>query len=505
MNKNESLILLVVVCIIATCGLIYELIAGTVASYLMGDSVTQFSLVIGTYLFAMGVGAWASKYFPEDSLLEKFVLIEYMVGIIGGVSATVLLTIFQLAIGFQMILFAFVLITGILVGLEIPLLMRILKNSISFDTLVSRVFSYDYLGALFASIIFPLLFLPKLGLSKTAIFFGVINIVAGIATTSVFKEKLKRSKPLLAIGFFSLICLLLLFVYSNKIMNFQDELQYPGKVIYSKQSQYQRIVIARQNKSVQLYLNGNLQFNSADEHRYHEALVHPAAMASASLKNVLVLGGGDGMAIRELLKYPSIEKIQLVDLDAEMTKLFTTHPKFSELNQKSLSNKKVTVTNTDAFLWLKKNTERFDLVIVDFPDPSNFAIGKLYSNLFYAELKNHLSKNAWAVVQCTSPFAAKNSYWSIDKTIRSVGFNTIPYYNDVPSFGMWGYILASADSVYEPKRECPADNKFFTHSMFALMRSFPKDMLPTKPLEVNQLNTQSLVTLFEEEWNKYLQ
>jgi spermidine synthase len=254
-----------------------------------------------------------------------------------------------------------------------------------------------------------------------------------------------------------------------------------------------------------LYLNGNLQFNSADEHRYHEALVHPAAQACKTLQNVLVLGGGDGMATREILKYPSVQHITLVDLDPAVTKLFKSHPLLTKLNQNSLLQKKVTVINQDAFVWLRANQIKYDLIVVDFPDPSNFAVGKLYSTLFYKELKMHLNNHAWAVVQCTSPLAAKNSYWCIDKTIRYSGLNTIPYYNDVPSFGIWGYILASADSTYTINRNLPSTNKFYEPNMFALMRHFPKDMQPTIPVEVNRLNNQHLVALFENEWNKYLQ
>jgi spermidine synthase len=504
MNKNESFLLLSVVCIISTCGLIYELVAGTLASYLMGDSVRQFSFIIGIYLFAMGIGAYLSKYIVKD-LFDKFISIEYLVGIIGGISSIALLALFQYSTGFQWILYTIVSITGILVGVEIPLLMRLLKDSIQFEQLVSRVFTFDYIGALLASIVFPLLFIPHLGLTKTSLFFGMVNICTGIITAILFKSHLKRYKALLLSGTFCLMILIALFVQSERITSFMEGQSFPGKIIYATSTSYQRIIITRNSNDIRLFLNGNLQFSSVDEHRYHEALVHPAMQGSTKINSILVLGGGDGLAVRELLKYKDVQHITLVDLDQGMTTLFQQHQALTFINQKSLLHPKVQVINADAFSWLRNNNIQYDCIIVDFPDPSNFSIAKLYTNTFYNELSRHLVSDGWAVIQCTSPYAAKNSFWTIDTTIRSAGFNTIPYYNTVPSFGIWGYILCSKQSSYNPLRELPQDLKFYTYNQFALMREFPSDMKATKTLDVNKLNNQSLVTLFEEEWNNYLQ
>ncbi|MFM2385494.1 MAG: hypothetical protein RL660_251 [Bacteroidota bacterium] len=506
MGQKQGLLLLVVVCIIATCGLVYELVAGTVASYLLGDSVTQFSTVIGLYLFAMGIGAYCSKYFGDTKLLSSFIVIEFLIGIIGGLSALALMFLFYYALGFKLILYGVVGIVGALVGLEIPLLMRLLKNTFNFEQLVARVFSFDYLGALIASLLFPLVFLPQLGLSKTALFFGVLNIGTGIATTIYFRQQLQKSyASLIGMGAICMIALLCGFVYNDRIISLQEDAQYPGKVIYSKQSSYQRIVLTRDRQALQLHLNGNLQFNSADEYRYHEALVHPALQGSATHGNVLILGGGDGLAAREILKYKDVDSITLVDLDAHMTTLFSRHPACLKLNDSSLLNSKVNVQNADAFTWLRSRPQlQFDCAVIDFPDPSNYSLGKLYSDMFYAEVKKHLKPQAWCVIQCTSPYVAKNSFWCINKTLNAVGFNTIPYYNNVPSFGMWGYIIAGQDSVYTTKHNLPS-TRYYNDSLFAQMRTFPKDMQPTETLEVNQLNNQALVRVFEKEWGNFLQ
>jgi spermidine synthase len=383
--------------------------------------------------------------------------------------------------------------------------MRLLKDSLNFEQIVSRVLTFDYIGALLASIIFPLLFIPYLGLAKTSIFFGILNVLTGIFTAVLFKEKLLHYKRQLFSGIICLVFLVSLFAYAETLTSLLESQSFPGKIIHAQSTSYQRIIVTRNEKDIRLFLNGNLQFSSDDEHRYHEALVHPAMQGSKQVKNVLILGGGDGIAMREVLKYPELEHVTLIDLDPSMTKLFKTHPALIEINKHSMLNKKATVINDDAFAWLRKNQNQYDCIIVDFPDPSTYAIAKLYTNTFYTELAKHIDNDGWCVVQCTSPYAAKNSFWTIDTTIRSAGFNTIPYYNMVPSFGMWGYILCSKQNAYTIHRPLPTALKYYTENEFAVMRQFSGDMQPTKKLEVNKLNNQVLVSVFEEEWNKYLQ
>lgn len=318
-------------------------------------------------------------------------------------------------------------------------------------------------------------------------------------------NKLIRFKALIISGILCLLLLMVLFLYAEKLTSVLESQSYPGKIIYSRSSPYQRIILTRNSNDFRLFLNSNLQFSSQDEYRYHEALVHPAMQASESLENVLILGGGDGIAAREVLKYDQVKSVTLVDLDPAITTLFKTHPALININKKSLSNTKLKIINDDAFIWLLKNKKSYDCIIADFPDPSTFAIAKLYSNTFYKALAKRLKPKGWCVIQCTSPYAAKNSFWIIDTTIRSVGLNTIPYYNTVPSFGIWGYILCSKQNTYDLIRHLPKDLKFYNAEQFALMRNFPLDMKANKTIEINKLNNQILVSTFEEEWSKYLQ
>lgn len=498
------LLLLVAVFIIATCGLIYELVAGTLASYLLGDSVMQFSTIIGVYLFSMGIGSFLSKYFSRN-LLTWFIQIEYLVALVGGFSAAILFLLFPVVSSFRIVLYLLVFLTGTFVGLEIPLLMRILKDKIEFKDLVSQVFTFDYIGALLASVIFPLLLVPYLGLIKTSLFFGILNAAVGFFLCFKFEKEIKRPSILKATAVIIIISQLIAFVIAEKIMNYSETLTYNDNVIYSASSPYQRIVITNNKKELRLFLNGNLQFSSYDEYRYHEALVHPVMAAIASPEHVLVLGGGDGLAVREILKYPSVKSIQLVDLDAKMTSLFSTNHLLTRLNNNSLLNKKVEVNNADAFQWLKDNKQQFDIIIIDFPDPSNFSVGKLYSNTFYKLVFGALKENGAGVIQSTSPFVAPKSYWCINKTLQSVGFNTTPYHNYVPSFGEWGYTMITKNSSILPGSNFIDGLKFLTKQTMAQMLSFPLDMTTKDSLLVNKLNNQELVQYFEAEWNAYLQ
>lgn len=480
----------------------YELIAGTVASYLLGDSVTQFSTVIGVYLFSMGIGSFLTRYI-EKNVITTFVQVEMLVGLVGGCSAALLFMSFEHVENFRILLYALVTIIGILVGLEIPLLMRILQDRLEFKELVSQIFTFDYVGALLASLLFPLILVPYLGLIRSAFLFGILNTGVSLWTVHLFRNDLKRKSALRTVAISVGILLISGFVYSDKLMTMAETASYQEPIIFSKSSPYQRIVITCKGKEVRLFLNGNLQFNSRDEYRYHEALVHPAM---TSLKrppeNILVLGGGDGMAVRELLKYPSVKSIQLVDLDPSITRLFKSEGLLSQLNNHSLSDPRISVVNQDAFVWLRDCKKQFDCMIIDFPDPNNFSLGKLYSDTFYRTVKRALKPDGVVVIQSTSPYVAKNSYWCVVNTLQSVGFHTTPYHAYVPSFGDWGYVIASNDE-FVPGKNYPAGLRYVTESSFTPMLEFPPDMQPTETA-VNKLNNQKLVHLFETEWAEYV-
>jgi spermidine synthase len=487
--------------VISTCGLVYELISGTLASYLLGDSITQFSTVIGVYLFSMGIGSFLSKYINRN-LTATFIKVELLIGLVGGFSSALLFLLFEHVSSFRILLYALVSLTGILVGLEIPLLMRILQGKLAFKDLVAKVFTFDYIGALLASLLFPLVLVPHLGLVRSSFMFGIFNVLVAIGTLRVFRREVHWVRIMEGAAYGTLLLLGLGFVFSDRIMSFAEASTFPDPVIYAKSSPYQRIVLTRAPHDLRLFLNGNLQFSSRDEYRYHEALVHPGLASRQSRRKVLILGGGDGLAVREVLRYPEVESITLVDLDPEMTRLFSSQDFLVRLNNDAFHSSKVHVVNADAFVWLKENQEKFDFVIVDFPDPSNFSIGKLFSTAFYRVLSRSLSEDGAMVIQSTSPFVARKTFWCVDTTLRSVGLLTTPYHVYVPSFGEWGFVLATR-KPFALGREYPPGLRYVNTNTAREMLEFPQDMAPIQ-VEPNRLNNQVLVRYFEEEWSEYL-
>ena len=492
------LALFISVCLIAACGLIYELVAGALASYLLGDSVTQFSTIIGTYLFAMGIGSWLSR-FVVRGVVTRFVLVEMLVGVVGGLSSLILFLAFAYTEAFRPTLYGIVLLIGILVGLEIPLLMRILQDRFSFKDVVANVLTFDYIGALFASLLFPLLLVPRLGLVRSALLFGVINVMVGLWSTWLFRDVLPRKNALRVGGVLALLVLGAGLWKGQRITTLAEEGMYADPIILAKDTRYQRIVLTSWKDDLRLYLNGHLQFASRDEYRYHEALVHPGLSAATARGRVLVLGGGDGLAVREILKYPDVQQITLVDLDEGMTALFQQHPRLTSLNTGSLTDRRVQVVNADAFTWLDSSAVQFDFVVIDFPDPSNYHVGKLYTSAFYRLVKQHIAPGGFLVVQSTSPMFARQSFWSIVTTLEGAGLRTWPYHVYVPSFGEWGFVIAGLGS-YAPPATLPDGLRYLTASTVPALFDFPADMQRV-PALANRLNDQVLVRYYEHEFD----
>lgn len=504
-----ELLLLAGVFVIAACGLVYELAAGALASYLLGDSVLQFSTIIGAYLFAMGLGSWLSRY-VERQLLAQFLKIELLVGVIGGLMPAALFMVHSLlppehSTSFRVLLYGLVLLVGTLVGLEIPLVMRILKAQFGqrygLRELVSQVLTFDYLGALLVAVAFPLLLVPHLGLIRTGVFFGLLNVLVAVWALWLFRGQLRAFKSHAWACGLSLLLLGMAMLQAEQLTSWAEQRFYGERILLKRSSDYQRIVLTESRAGTRLFLNGNLQFHSRDEYRYHESLVHPAMAAHGAPKKVLVLGGGDGMAVREVLRYPAVEQITLVELDPQMTQLFASLPLLTRLNEQALQSPKLRIVNTDAFGWLERSREVFDLIIIDFPDPSNFALGKLYTASFYQLVDQHLAAGGFAVVQTTSPLIARRSFWTVVNTIESVGLSTTPYHAHVPSFGEWGFVIASRRPWQAP-RELPSGLRYLSPEVLPGMLQFPPDMTRVET-GVNRLSNQLLVQEFEAEWGKH--
>ena len=486
--------------VIATCGLVYQLLAGAVASYLLGDSVTQFSIVIGVFMSALGLGAWLSGRI-EQSPGRTFVDAGYTGALVGGSSTALLFVAYERSGFFRPVLFASVIATGALVGLQLPLLLRILRRYVLVRDLMARALAVDYAGAVLGSLAFSLVLVPRFGLVRTGFLFGLLNALAALGATWVLGPAVGPPRMLRVRGVIVVASLAFLTVFAGRITANSEEGMYPDPVIFARSTPYQRIVLTSGRGSLQLFLDGNLQFASADEHRYHEALVHPAFAAARAHRNVLVLGGGDGLAAREILRYPDVARVTLVDLDSGMTELGRTFPRLVQLNQRALHSPRVRIVNEDAMIWLADNHELFDVVIVDFPDPNNFSLGKLYTSRFYNLLRAHVTVDSVIAVQSTSPLMARQSFWCIATTMEAAGLHILPYHVLVPSFGEWGYVLASRGAIAIPTRTLP-QLRYLSDELLPTLFVFSRDMARV-PAEVNRLNNQVLVQYYEREFRRF--
>lgn len=521
-SRIQSGLLLFSAFLIAACGLVYELIAGTVSSYLLGDSVTQFSRTIGVYLFAMGVGSYLSRFIIR-SPIDKFIELEIVLALIGGAAAPLLFLAFSFTEHYAYLLYTLLIIVGSLVGLEIPLLLRILKDRMNFRDLVARVLSLDYIGGLVAAVSFPVLLLrPEVGLLRASLLAGLLNVLVAFVAIYIFQQQIRLRAQLFK-ACAVLLALVIGLAYSKPLQAFLDHELHADPVVYSEQSHYQKIVITSWHEHFSLFLNNNLQFNSFDEYRYHEALVHvPVQMWQNNVKNpqlplrVLIMGGGDGLAVREFLKYKNLASVDLVDIDPAMTRLARDHVWLKVLNKAALSDARVKVFHEDAFIFLQPgvrtetsasargvNQNRlYDVIVLDFPDPGNFAIGKLYSDLFFNRLKHVMADGAVAVTQSTSPFVARTAFWCIHNTVASQKLYTVPYHTYVPSFGEWGFVAFSRKPLAMPAELTVIGGlRFLTGEILRSMANFPADMGPVKT-EIQTLMTQNLVHYYEKEWHR---
>ena len=489
-----------VVFLISACGLGYQLIAGSVSSYLLGDSVTQFSLTIGLYLAALGLGSFLTRYL-DRALVDRFVRIELAVAVAGGFSALAIQFAFPSETWFRPVLYTNIVVVGTLVGIEIPLLIRILKDQLEFKDLLARVLAFDYVGALFVALLFPLVLVPRMGLVRSALALGVLNAAVALFSVALFREQLVRPAIRRLECIVVLSVLIIGLSFANRLTLLSEHEFYANEIVFAKNSPYQRVVVTRSSRDFQLFLNNALQFSSGDEYRYHEALVHPAMDAAHHPARVLVLGGGDGLAVREVLRHPEVERVELVDLDPAVTDLGAQYPPLVELNEGSLLDERVTVTNADAMAWLDEPGHGlWDVVIVDFPDPFSFSIGKLYTVTFYERLMRHVTPDGAVAVQSSNPRVAPRSYWCIARTMEEAGWSVRPYRAGVPSFGEWGFLLA-ARREFELPATVPETCRFLSAEFLPNLFNLPKDVMLAEgdEVEINRLNTQSLVRYYERE------
>lgn len=481
-SAAEQKILLLSIFVVSLCGIIYELVLGSLATYLLGDPVVQYSITIGFFLSSMGIGSFISR-FVQKNLVRVFVMTEVLLGLFGGISVLTLNYMFSFSRGYYFLHVFFLMVIGALVGMEIPLLTRILKQYGSLKTVISNVLSIDYIGGLAGSLLFPLILFPVAGRFVTSLVIGIVNLgVAFIVVVFVSYER-KRITDYFAPVIAACILIFAL-AYSGEITKALQSRLYADDIVFSKRSKYQEIVLTRDNDDFRLFLDGSIQFSTSDEYRYHEMLVHPPLdCVPKENKNILVMGGGDGLAVRELLTRKDVAHITLVELDPLMIDLATKNGTFLRINKGSLLDKRVNVVIGDAFTFCANHAQKqFDVIIADFSDPHDETISKLYSVEFYRLVKHVLSSGGVFITQSTSPLFAREAFWCIERSAAAVFAFTLPYHINVPSFGDWGFVVAADFNPLNTYKAIDQNMRFYTEETFMAAQHFEKDdsMIPVK-------------------------
>jgi len=513
--KNKySAILLAAIFATGFSGIVAEYLLSTLATYFLGDSILQWTMIVSTMMFSMGLGSRISKSFKKN-LTEKFLVLEFILSLVVSFAPMIVYTASAFTGSLAVLIYGFSIMIGTLIGMEIPLVMRINDEYESLRVNISNVLEKDYYGSLLGGIFFVIIGLPFLGLTYLPFFLGAVNFIVAIGVFVLLKDIITpayKTRIKAFIGLISVVIIAGVFI-ADPIVKYGEQIKYKDKIVYAEQTKYQRIVITQWKNDFWLYLNGNQQLCTMDEMMYHEPLVHPAMTLHPHPKEVLVLGGADGCAVRELLKYEATDKITLVDLDPGMTRLGMEHPLLTELNQKALHHEKVEVLNADGYHYLSENKQFYDVIIVDLPDPRTVELGRLYSQEFYRTAYKHLRPGGIIITQAGSPYFATDAFKCIVETMRSGGFQTVPLHNHVITLGEWGWSIGIKKSAdFDLKKALQnltfeqVQTQWITNEAMQLITSFGKDVYPGQAdsIKVNRIHDPVLYKYYlNGNWDLY--
>ena len=444
--RRPGLILKASIFATGCAGIVAEFVLSTLATYLKGNGVFQWTVVMSLMLFAMGLGSRLSRHIRKN-LLDNFIIIEFILSALSASSAALAYGLAAFTVNVNLFVYALSLLIGGLIGFEIPLVTRLNESHEALRTNIAGVMEKDYYGSLLGGLFFAFFALPHLGLTYTPIVLGAINFL--VASALLWSFLGLTARPRLLAGAFAL-CLAYLIglaVLAEPVVMYGEQSRYKDKVVLSRQTAYQKIVLTRYRDDYWLYINGQLQFSSFDEQRYHEPLVHPALLLAADRSEVLILGGGDGLALREILKYPEVKKVTLVDLDPVMTELARTQPILTRINRGSMADPRVEIVNRDAAEYLRESGRLFGVIIIDLPDPDSVDLMHLYDLGFYRLVAKSLGVGGVMVTQATSPFFSRDAFLCLYKTMKASGLSVLPYHNQVPTMGEWGWLLAASSAM----------------------------------------------------------
>ena len=504
-------LLLLSVFLCAACGLVYELALITLGQYLVGGSVYETSLVLGVFVSSMGLGSFLSKpLLPRAAV--GFAAVELALALVGGLSVLALYASYAWLDLYTPALLATSVVVGGLIGAEIPLLMALLQRIRRQDAgeAVADLVAVDYVGALAGGLAFPFLLLPLLGQVRGALVVAAVNLLAAAVVVVLVRDAVPgRARGWLGGAATAVVAVLgLALLGAGQFLVDARQALYDDPIVVATRTAYQEVVVTqalpdgRGPRDVRLFLDGDLQFSSTDEHRYHEALVHPAVSPRA--RTALVLGGGDGLAARELLRHDRIERVVEVELDPEVLRLARTDPRLRAANEGALDDPRVEVVVADAMSWLRTARETFDVVVVDMPDPDSPATAKLYSQEFYGLAARALAPGGRMAVQAGSPYFAPHAFWCVVETVEAAGLSVTPFHVDVPSFGDWGFALAAREGAPAPAVDPAVTTRFLDSAVLAAAQVFPKDRARERfDVEVSTLDRPRVVQYQARGWREY--
>lgn len=557
----DDILLILTMAILAGCGLIYEYLLSHYAGRVLGVMESTIYTMIGLMIVSMGLGAFAAR--KVRCAFNGFVYLELIIALLGSSAILFiggLIAITQMLPHIVADMFSlppdmlpqggifntlnflavkspyfFGVIVGFFIGMEIPLIARI-REHIHGQHLANNlgtIYGADYIGAGLGAAIW-VIFLLSIDISKAAALTASLNLVAGAFFIMRYWQHLTWRKTFVAMHVLLAFIILLMFNYGNQWLNQMNSLLYLDKVVHVQKTNYQQLTFTEramglntasntlgntQSSIINFYINGRLQFSSIDEHIYHDYLVAPVLAGSARNDKVLIIGGGDGLALRDVLKY-SPKKVTLIDLDSELIDIFQSPEKhlnknlarkISYMNKKSLQDERVTVLRSDAFITINsllKSGEVFDAIIVDLPDPSHPDLNKLYTVNFYARLNQLLAGDGLIAIQSTSPYHAKSSFISIGKTLKAAKYNHVQQYHDnVPSFGEWGWTIASKMGASPLARfntldALPVEHTWLNLAILKAAFIFPNNFYQgEEDIDINTLGSHTLYQLHQQAWS----
>ena len=528
------------------CGLAYEYTLSKIASDLLGNSVQQWATMIATMLFAMGMGADFQKHTPSDRLADRLITSQVLLAVLGGFGPLIMIHGFALLPQLYIVIqYSLAFTVGLLIGYEIPLVMRINEEAepdMRFN--LSQVLKMDYVGALVGALLWTFLLVRYLSIDRISFVLGLVTIASAVLCYFLYRKRLSNARArLLEISGGAALVLTGLVIGRDLTIR-AEQFLYRDPIVTSVTTPFQHIILTKNRAgNLRCYINGHLQFNEADEQIYHENLVHPAMHLAARRERILILGGGDGLALREVLKYPDVRAVTLVDLDPMMTHLAASDPHLVRMNGGSMIDQRVArpaamgvsqggafrhsqtsqyepfptalhetatlhVINLDAAEFVKSVTGRFDVVIMDFPDPNSPDLAKLYGRPFYDHLENLMQSGAVVVQQSGGCFQAREAFLCIGRTLAAAGFDAVPYHDNVPSFGEWGWWIAiSGKSAGETRaalaglRELEVPTRYLTPELIAASLAFGKKELDSNHRDFTSLTEPRVYHYHLQGWN----